>query len=240
MSFRLSSSLDGDDIRRKFEQQGIAHIESVLPDENARRIRKALLESTPWNTVFNDRDKHVDLTDATLQAMPADQAARLRDAIYAQASSGFQYLYNNYPVYDAWKSGINKDHVLHQFYEWINGEEFLGFARAVTGYDDISYVDAQATRYRPGHFLTSHDDSQEGKNRRAAYIFNFTTDWRADWGGYLQLLDEAGHVRRGIKPTFNALTVLAVPQQHNVSFVAPFAAGMRFAVSGWLRYGGAG
>lgn len=237
MSFKLSKSLDSAAIRRDFEQQGVAHILQALPDENAHRIRKALLESTPWNVVFNDRQKHVDLSDGTIRGMTAEQAVRLQDAIYGQARSGFQYFYNNYPVYDAYKAGLNKGHVLHQFYEWMNGEEFLGFARNVTGFEDISFVDAQATRYRPGHFLTSHDDNVAGKKRRAAYIFNFSIDWRPDWGGYLQLLDEEGHVWRGIKPTFNALTILAVPQSHNVSFVTPFAGGMRFAISGWLRYG---
>jgi Rps23 Pro-64 3,4-dihydroxylase Tpa1-like proline 4-hydroxylase len=99
------------------------------------------------------------------------------------------------------------------------------------------YVDAQATRYMPGHFLSTHDDAIEGKNRRAAYIFNFTPEWRPDWGGYLQLLDDAGHVRRGLVPSFSTLNILAVPQRHNVSVVAPFAGGMRFAISGWFRYG---
>jgi Rps23 Pro-64 3,4-dihydroxylase Tpa1-like proline 4-hydroxylase len=127
--------------------------------------------------------------------------------------------------------------VLHQFYEWMNDEEFLQFARAATGFDDISFVDAQATRYLPGHFLTTHDDAVEGKKRRAAYIFNFTPDWRSDWGGYLQLLDEAGNVRRGLMPSFNTLNILAVPQRHNVSLVAPFAGGIRLSISGWLRYG---
>jgi Rps23 Pro-64 3,4-dihydroxylase Tpa1-like proline 4-hydroxylase len=44
-------------------------------------------------------------------------------------------------------------------------------------------------------------------------------------------------VRRGLKPAFNALNILAVPQRHNVGFVAPFAGGMRLSISGWLRAG---
>lgn len=83
----------------------------------------------------------------------------------------------------------------------------------------------------------THDDISEGKNRRAADVFNFTPDWRADWGGYLQLLDDAGNVRHGLMSTFNALNILAVPQVHNVSFVAPFDGGMRLSVTGLLRYG---
>ena len=49
--------------------------------------------------------------------------------------------------------------------------------------------------------------------------------------------NEAGNVRRGLMPSFNTLNILAVPQRHNVSLVAPFAGGIRLSISGWLRYG---
>lgn len=237
MAFKLSSALRPDDIRQQFNEQGFVHIPRVLPDEHARRIRKVMLDGTQWSLVLNDGEKHVDLSPAQLQLMNAGQAARLQQAVYNRAQSHFQYLYDNYPVYDAFKAGLDKGHLLQQFYEWMNCPEFLEFARTVTGFDDIAYADAQATRFRPGHFLSRHDDSAVGKNRRAAYIFNFSLDWSADWGGYLQLLDDQGHIRRGILPTFNSLNILAVPQMHNVSLVTPFAGGMRFAITGWLRHG---
>jgi Rps23 Pro-64 3,4-dihydroxylase Tpa1-like proline 4-hydroxylase len=237
MAFKLSSALRPDDIRQQFRDHGFAHVARVLPDENARRIRKVMLDGTQWSLVLNDGEKHVDISPAQLHLMNAGQAARLQQAVYGRAQSHFQYLYDNYPIYDAFKSGLDKGHLLQQFYEWMNCAEFLEFARIVTGFDDIAYADAQATRFRPGHFLSRHDDSAVGKNRRAAYVFNFSLDWSADWGGYLQLLDEHGHIRHGILPTFNSLNVLAVPQMHNVSLVTPFAGGMRFAITGWLRYG---
>lgn len=237
MSFRLSTSLTSHGLRDTFKRQGFVHIPDVLPRENAERVHNALMEKTPWNLVFADRGRHIDLTGAQLGSMPADKVSQLQQAIYAQARQGFQYCYNNYPIYDAHRTGADRGHLLHAFYEWMNGEEFLGFARAVTGFDDIGFIDAQATRYMPGHFLTTHDDAQHGKNRRAAYIFNFTRAWSPDWGGYLQLLDGSGDVRRGLRPTFNALNILSVPQKHNVGIVAPFAAGMRLSISGWFRYG---
>lgn len=237
MGFSLSASLNEEEFAAHFREHGYVSIPSVLPDENAKRVHKALLESTPWNLVFSDRGKHIDLTSGQLHTMPAQSIKQLQQAIYKQAQDDFQYCYNNYPIYDAYKDGLNKGHVLHHFYEWLDGEEFLKFARVVTGFDDVSFVDAQATRYNPGHFLTSHDDTLEGKKRRAAYIFNFTPDWPPDWGGYLQLLDDDGHIRRGLRPTFNTLNIIAVPQLHNVSLVAPFAGSARFSISGWLRYG---
>ena len=60
---------------------------------------------------------------------------------------------------------------------------------------NIDYADAQATRYEPGHFLTSHNDSVEGKNRLVAYVFNFTPGWHPDWGGNLMFYDEGAAIR---------------------------------------------
>lgn len=237
MAFHLNASLDPGAVNAEFVSAGFAHVRNILPEENARRIYKGMLERTAWNLVFNDKGKHIDLSMAHLNALGSEKRLQLQNAIYAQAQSGFQYCYNDYPIFDAYKAGENEGHVLHKFYEWLNGDEFLEFARSATGFDDISFVDAQATQYRPGHFLTTHDDTQEGKNRRAAYIFNFTPNWSADWGGYLQLLDDDGDVRRGLRPTFNTLNILKIPQKHNVGIVAPFAGGMRMSVSGWLRHG---
>ncbi len=237
MTFRFSQALNPETVRNAFSEHRYVHIPSILPPENAKRIHKGLLEQTPWNLVFNEKGKHFDLSTEQLRSMERQDLNRLQQAIFTQAQQGFQYSYHNYPIYDAHKAGQNEGHVVHQFYEWLNSEEFLEFARGATGFDDISFVDAQATRYSQGHFLSTHDDTLEGKNRRAAYIFNFTPKWRADWGGYLQLLDDVGNVRCGLAPTFNTLNILAIPQKHNVSFVTPFAGGVRLAISGWFRHG---
>lgn len=235
MSFSLSASLDRKAIHADFVDRGYAQVLGVLPEENARRIHKELAEVTPWNLVFNEDGKHFDLPEAQLNLMKPGDKALLIQAIYARAKDNFQYYYYNYPIFDSHKAGLNKDLVLHQFYEWLDGEEFLSFSRQVTGFDDIAFVDAQATSYRRGQFLSTHDDTLEGKNRRAAYIFNFTREWRSDWGGYLQLLSDDDNVRAGLRPAFNTLNIVAIPQRHNVGIVSPFAGGPRLSVSGWIR-----
>ena len=237
MGFSLSKTLDLAALATHFREHGYVSIPEVLARENARRLQKALSDFTDWNLVFNDRGRHMDLSSVQVHTMQTQTMQQLQSAIYAQARDGFQYFYNNYPIFDAHLQGRNQEHVLHKFYEWLDGDEFLSFARDVTGYEDISFVDAQATRFDPGHFLAMHDDLAEGKNRRAAYIFNLTEEWLPDWGGYLQLLDEDGHIRQGLRPSFNVLNLIAVPQPHNVSIVSPFAASSRLSITGWLRYG---
>lgn len=237
MTFILNNELNTDALRERFTADGYVHVPAVLEAASAGRIHRALAEQTRWNLVFADRGRHIDLSAEQVAALPGQKLRELQQAIYAQARESFQYCYYNYPIYDAHRAGRNTEHLLHRFYEWLNADEFLEFARAATGFEDIAFLDAQATCYRQGHFLTCHDDSAEGKHRRAAYIFNFTPRWIADWGGYLQLLDDDDGIRRGLSPAFNALNIVAVPQRHNVSLVAPFAGADRLSITGWMRYG---
>jgi SM-20-related protein len=237
VKFKLAAGLDREQLRARFLKDNYLHIPGILQEVCAHKIHATLMEKTPWSLCFNDRGKHMDVALENLSAMTADQGRRLQLAILEQAKTSFQYCYQNYPIYDAYGAGRNPGHLLHRFYEWLNTDEFLSFARFITNFSEISFADAQATRFSAGHFLKCHNDAQAGKNRRVAYIFNFTDHWESDWGGYLQLLDKTQHVRRGIKPAFNSLNLLAVPQDHNVSFVTPFAQGVRLAVTGWLRYG---
>jgi Rps23 Pro-64 3,4-dihydroxylase Tpa1-like proline 4-hydroxylase len=105
----------------------------------------------------------------------------------------------------------------------------------LTGVRSINYVDSQATRYKPGHFLTLHDDDVREKNRIAAYVLNLTPRWSPDWGVILQFIDRDGHIAEGYTPTFNALNVFRMPQLHSVSCVVPYAQVGRNSITGWLR-----
>jgi Rps23 Pro-64 3,4-dihydroxylase Tpa1-like proline 4-hydroxylase len=109
----------------------------------------------------------------------------------------------------------------------------LDLVRRVTGRGDINATSIQATRYRPGHFLNQHDDHND-RRRAAAYVLNMTPHWRWDWGGALLFSDRPGHISEGFLPAFNALNMFAVPQEHQVGFVSPFAGAHRYSITGWF------
>jgi Rps23 Pro-64 3,4-dihydroxylase Tpa1-like proline 4-hydroxylase len=109
------------------------------------------------------------------------------------------------------------------------------FLRQVSGRRELAFVDAQATAYAPGDFLTAHDDDVAGKHRLAAYVFGLTPVWRAEWGGLLLFHDAQGDIERGFTPRFNTLNLFAVPQLHSVSLVSRAAPHRRYAITGWLR-----
>jgi len=118
--------------------------------------------------------------------------------------------------------------------EFLNSPAFISVMRRLTGMEAIAFADANATLYRPGDFLSAHNDLVPGQNRLAAYVISMTPDWRADWGGVLQFLDAGMNVEEGYVPAFNALNLFRVPRAHQVSRVAP-GGGSRYSITGWLR-----
>lgn len=232
---RLNSGLDRRAIAGVYARYGRVHIANVFPREVAERIHKALTEETPWGRVISGVARHYDFAPGGWEAVPADKRKELEQAVQAMGSNGFAYFYDNFPIADLHEAGRHGDSYLMRVFEFLNSAEFLEFARAVTGRPAIEFADAQATCYRTGDFLTVHDDLVAGKNRHAAYVFGFTRQWRADWGGLLQFLDADGHVAEAYTPAFNALNLLQVPQPHSVGYVTPLAAGARYSITGWLR-----
>jgi Rps23 Pro-64 3,4-dihydroxylase Tpa1-like proline 4-hydroxylase len=159
----------------------------------------------------------------------------LANVIHARAATEFQYLFDSFRISDEVEAGRLKDGPLADIFSGLNAPGMIARLRAMTGDERIEYLDAQATRYRPGHFLTVHDDDIDGKDRLYAYVVNLTPVWRADWGGLLMFLAEDRHVAEAFTPCWNALNILKVPQKHAVSFVTPFAQGARYSITGWMR-----
>lgn len=233
-NIQLNPSLDRRVIAEVFKTQGRVHIPDVLTPASADTLFTQLNARTPWQLSLNVGQRHVDIAHQQLMLMPPEQRETMTKKMLEQSRRGFQYVFENYPLYDLYQAG-ERAHPLLAMHEFLNSEGFLQFAREITGLRQIAFVDSQATKYLPGHFLTEHDDDVAGKQRLAAYVFGFTPDWRADWGGILQFIDHDGHVAEGYVPKFNVLNLFRVPQKHNVSYVTPAALQARYSITGWLR-----
>lgn len=232
---RLNPTLDRAGLRARYEQGLRLHVPEVFTAEAANRIAEALEVATPWKLSLNSGANSMDLDLDELAALPAQNLAEIDRLIWAGAARGFQYAFDAWRISDEVEAGRRISSPVEAVYDFVNSAAFFSLIEDVTGEDRARYCDAQATRYRKSHFLTTHDDAVEGKDRLFAYVLNFTRDWRPDWGGELLFFDEAGHVAAGFTPTFNALNIFRVPQPHAVSFVAPFAQAPRLSITGWIR-----
>lgn len=232
---RLNPALDVLALKKAFAEAGRIHIPKVLAEDSAERVHRCLTGEVDWHLIFNEGDKVHTLYPEQVKAMTEEHKQKVRQIVLSKAREGFQYLYNNYNIYDYYLSGKNTDHFLHRFHEFLNSEPFLSFVKQVSGFETVTFADSQATAYGPGHFLTMHHDEVAGKNRKLAYVFNFTRTWQMDWGGLLLFLGPDGNVEGGFVPTFNALNMFAVPQDHAVTYVSPFSPAIRYSITGWLR-----
>lgn len=159
----------------------------------------------------------------------------LEAAIFREAAHGFRFRYDTIRVPDGAEERRRAATPLAGFAQFMSSPQMLDFFRELTGHHEIRFVDAQATRYRAGDFLTRHDDLVGGKHRSHAFVLGLTRGWRPEWGGLLLFNDASGGVAQTMTPAFNTLDLFAIGQPHSVSYVAPYAEGSRISITGWLR-----
>lgn len=236
--FEINPALDREALARRFARDRRVQVRDVLTERTAREIRDILAHRTDWGVAWEaagDGPHPLRAADMA-KASPQDNAAIGRKLMAAMSGRDYAFVYGQYPILTAlqekWDEGSPHDLLI----EHINADPFMTLVREITGFASLRKADAQATLYRPGHFLAMHDDSHVMEGWRVAYVLNLAIDdWRPEWGGYLQFYDDDGDVIAGFRPRFNALNLFAVPQKHNVTYVPPFAPVGRYAITGWFR-----
>ncbi len=239
-ALQLNPDLDVGRLAEAYAQRGVLRIAEVLTPDSADAVADLLERRTPWRlTISHAEGSASGLYDqAQIRAMGEAALGAKLAAVAERARGGFGYLYLSYPMIGAYLSGWHPGHPIHALTEWLNSPAFLDLVRQVTGRDDIVHADAQATLYRPGDFLSLHDDAsgERGVEQRvAAYVFGFTRAWRPDWGGQLLFHGADGEIEQGLSPAFNSLTLFQVPRTHSVAPVAPYAGAPRLSLTGWVR-----
>lgn len=211
------------------------HLPDILSQDSALRISEALCRPQDWSRSTLGAGKPIDLRVAAIESGLAVDQEALTAAAHLEARDGFHYLFDSVRISEIADRGEPVDADFLALYHWLNSESFLSFVSELSGLDGLSYVDAQATRFLPGHYLNVHDDDKPGSGRELAYVLNFTPRWRPEWGGLLGFMDADDHLAEAYAPVFNGLNIFRVPQRHLVTSVAPFAGRPRLSVTGWIR-----
>lgn len=238
LRLQLGSRNDLGVAARIFATAGRVHVPAILRHEGAVALHNWLASECPWRLHYTRGEQHFDLLAEDVAAMSTQALTDLRRMTMAEARVRFACIYRSYRDSDIPADPAHAGSAFAEACRFISSAEFLAFARAITGIQSITHIDAQATCYDVGDFLTTHTDDVAGKHRVAAYVLNFTPQWNVDWGGILQFVARDGHVMEGYTPTFNALNVFRVPQLHSVSMVAPFSPRARYSITGWFRTAG--
>ncbi len=222
-----------DQVAERLVNHDRAQILGLLVEGEAQRLYQEA-RAVDYNVVTTGETGHLDFPSVWLDSLDPKQKNELGRRVQAAATTRFQYLFDNHPIYDLAQSGQAAP-IWAQLVSFLNGEAFLALMRRVTGEPSIALADAQLTRFRPGHFLTRHDDLAEGKNRYFAYVLSLTPVWDPDWGGLLAFHDADDNLAEAFTPRFNTLNLLRTPQPHAVTQVALYAGADRISITGWLR-----
>jgi Rps23 Pro-64 3,4-dihydroxylase Tpa1-like proline 4-hydroxylase len=225
----LNPALDREALAAEFRAKGRIHIPNILTPESAQRLYQVLRDETIWRLTLNKDGNFLDFPN-----LSPEERKKIALGAWQRAQAEFQYLFDIHRLSHEGEPYADPRHYFARMVAFLNAPHFLSFIREVTGLTEIARTDGQATLYRPGDFLTQHDDRYGGRHRLAAYVFNMTPVWKPDFGGVLNFYDARGHVEEGYVPTFNALNIFRVPAVHSVSQVAIFG-GYRYSVTGWFH-----
>jgi SM-20-related protein len=235
MPLRLNAALDPEQLARAYAARKFVQIPDLFEPEVADALERAIA-SLPWRLVTqNDAGENVLLTREELAAMSAPERQKFEEGVRRRAADNYGFFYLTYPMIEARLSGWDAGHPIHALTDFLNSAEFIAFARTIIGDPNVTKIDAQASHYNRGHFLTRHVDDGVKKERRAAYTIGFSRNWQPDWGGLLLFLNDELDITKGYTPRFNVLTVFDGMQMHSVSPVSAFTPAPRLSIAGWFR-----
>lgn len=241
MTIQLNPSLDQRALCGEFKSQRRVRIPNLLTNDSAEEILSGL-ESTSWHLVHSDANGGPMTYEAgVFENLSTDEQNAIHADLESRAADSYQYIYKYYPIIDAIQANkLAPTSLLYQLAVFLNGTEFLRFARDLTGVQTLVKSDPQASLYEGRHFLKQHDDmvdksnAGDGSTRRFAFVLGFTKDWSPDWGGQTLFFDSPTRAESW-NPGFNSLSIFEVPIIHSVSYVVPYAPKKRYSVTGWLR-----
>ena len=229
---RINGETATETLAARFARDGFVQIPVFLNPADAQDVAEAL-EGLTWNIVAPDETSEtLVITPEVIKTFGETQVRQFLQGALKRAATGFSFVHMSYALQDEYQRDAEAR--IHRATRFMQSEDFLEFGRRVIDAPAVTGVRVQASYYRPGDFLTLHDDSHRKDTRLAAFTLGFTRNWRADWGGQLLFHDAEGDVIRGLQPGFNVLTLFKVPVAHSVAQVASYARAKRLSLTGWL------
>ena len=229
----LNPDLDQKPLVIKFATKKRVRIQNVLRPEHAEALATELAALNSYSLLCATAAGHAELQLDEVQAWPQDKQEALQTALTQAAQQGIGYSYLGFRMSKAWADAA-PDTALGQFYQALNGPDIKSAITTITGRKDFNAATPQASQYHQTHYLTRHLDDPENERRRLGFVWGFTKDWHPDWGGLLQFFTPEGEPTEAYTPQFNTLDIFEISHVHSVTYVTPFAGGIRSTISGWF------
>lgn len=228
----INPGLDIEEILRRYREDKRVRIDNFLTDSAANDVLNCLQQQVSFDRIFFYQGRFHALSDEQMEQVSASDRTDLEQALLDQAAQGVGFDYRALRMDEAHRPQAPQ--LLQSLFSEMNSDDQLGRIQQLADVPVVS-ADGQFTCYSSGHFLTRHSDAVAEERRRIAYVLNLTPRWHPDWGGMLQFFRSDGVPRDAWEPRFNSLSLFDVSHIHSVTYVTPFAAGERYALTGWYR-----
>jgi SM-20-related protein len=218
--------------RRDYRDFNWARVDDIWSATFAEKVIQNIVRNIAFVNHFIVDGEQMQLTDEQLKNLDREKQQALFQRIHLQASQGQGHLYakrecdNNSPQIDV---GALKDTIT-----WLGAEPTLDMISDITGKKPLTDSSCTITRFSQGQFLTTNTFTKLEEKSKIGFILDLTPDWKADWGGLLQLHAEDGEPAIAFTPKFNNLILFDASRPFSISYLAPYIKYYKYSLMGWF------
>ena len=124
----------------------------------------------------------------------------------------------------------NNTPILKEISEYLNSPKVLNKISSLTGTRINKTTDIFISKFTPGDFLSTHNDTNLG---RYAFIIYLNEKWDKRCGGDLNIITSLG-IHIPIQPEYNKLVLMDIKSSEKPHYINTVKCGNRLAITGWF------
>ena len=219
-------------LRAELQQLGRIRVCPAIAPAAAAALQVELTASPDWVRTLRQGGIERELDAQTLATLAPAHLRAVEQLAVQGDDTVFRFLHDSIRISPVSAERRARGWLLDACAEAFNAPATLALIGELTG-EEVRSFRGDATRYLPGHFLTTHNDGRKHGKRVLAVVLNLS-QWHIDWGGLMLFHGAYGAAHCAWTPAFNTINLFSVPQDHSVSMVTPLARAPRLTVSGWF------
>ena len=219
-------------LRAELQQLARIRVCPAIAPAAAEALQAELTASAHWVRTLRQGGIERELDAQTLATLAPAHLRAVEQLAVQGDDTVFRFLHDSIRISPVSAERQARGWVLDACAEAFNAPATLALISELTG-EEVRSFRGDATRYLPGHFLTTHNDGRKHGKRVLAVVLNLS-QWHIDWGGLMLFHGAYGAAHCAWTPAFNTINLFSVPQNHSVTMVTPLARAPRLTVSGWF------
>lgn len=216
-------------LKKDFENHKKIIIPNIFKIEEIEKIHRFIYRLLPqyWvcaTCVKKDR----------LELPLSDKRNALRIKMVNEAFGRNEFSFYFYRTFNA--NPLQYSPIEYEVRNYMSSQVFIDFLNNITNMGLTKLNTLFVSKYTSNCFLSTHNDSGNG---RIAFVLHLTKDWKPQYGGNLNFLnEERTKIIETFTSQFNTLMIFEVPEEgvpHFVSHVAPNVTIPRISITGWYE-----